>query len=158
MFTHQLKSFGLFFVVVLSALLLSACMTESRSGKVYSRDQARVTHSVYYGTILSVADVTIEGTNTGTGTFAGGAMGGVLGNAVGNGTGRAIATVGGAIVGGLAGSAIEKSATTSAGVELEVELDNGELLAIVQEKDALYNVGDRVRVLRDARGTARVRQ
>jgi len=60
--------------------------------------------------------------------------------------------------GGLAGSAIEKNVTTTAGVELEVELDNGELLAIVQEKDAVYNVGDRVRVLRDARGTARVRQ
>lgn len=149
---------GVLSVAIAAAILLSACMTESRSGSVYSREQARITHSVYYGTILRVADVTIEGTSTGAGTLAGGAMGGALGNAVGGGTGRTIATVGGAIVGGLAGSAIEKSVTTSAGVELEVELDNGELLSIVQEKDAVYNVGDRVRVLRDARGTARVRQ
>ena len=35
-------------------LLLSACMPESRSGNVYSRDQARTSHSVYYGTILRV--------------------------------------------------------------------------------------------------------
>ncbi len=154
----RLKGLGLISALLFSAMLLSACMTESRSGNVYSRDQARVSHSVYYGTILRVSDVTIEGTSTGAGTLAGGAMGGVLGSGVGGGTGKAIAVVGGAIAGGLAGSAIEKNVTTSAGVELEVELDNGELLAIVQEKDAVYNVGDRVRVLRDARGTARVRQ
>ncbi len=155
---HRLKSLCLISALLMVVMLMSACMTESRSGNVYSRDQARVSHSVYYGTILRVSDVTIEGTSTGAGTLAGGAMGGVLGSGVGGGTGRAISTVGGAIVGGLAGSAIEKSVTTTAGVELEVELDNGELLAIVQEKDAIYNVGDRVRVLRDARGTARVRQ
>jgi len=155
---HRLKSLCLISALLMVVMLMSACMTESRSGNVYSRDQARVSHSVYYGTILRVSDVTIEGTSTGAGTLAGGAMGGVLGSGVGGGTGRAISTVGGAIVGGLAGSAIEKSVTTTAGVELEVELDNGELLAIVQEKDAIYNVGDRVRVLRDARGSARVRQ
>lgn len=154
----NLKLCALMCSLTLMTLLVSACMTDSRSGSVYSRDQARVTHSVYYGTILRVADVTIEGKSEGLGTLAGGAAGGVLGSSVGGGSGRAIATVGGAIVGALAGSAIEKSATTSAGVELEVELDNGELLAIVQEKDADYNVGDRVRVLKDARGTARVRQ
>lgn len=156
--SQTMKRSGLLVVVVLCALLQAACMPDSRSDKVYSRDQARVSHSVYYGTILRVEDVTIEGTNSGAGVLAGGAMGGVLGNAVGGGSGRAISTVGGAILGGLAGSAIEKDATTQVGVELEVELDNGELLVIVQEKDAVYNVGDRVRVLRDPRGTARVRQ
>lgn len=57
----------------------------------------------------------------------------------------------GAIVAGLAVLAIEKGATTSVGVGLEVELDSGEILAIVQKKDALYNLGDRIRVLREAR-------
>lgn len=139
-------------------LLLSACMPESRSGNVYSRDQARTSHSVYYGTILRVQEVTIEGTQTGAGTIAGGVMGGALGSAVGSGAGRTIATAGGAILGGLAGSAIEKGATTATGVELEVELDSGELLLVVQEKDSIYQVGDRVRVIKDARGTTRVRQ
>ncbi|MDT8444893.1 MAG: hypothetical protein RQ722_11400, partial [Desulfuromonadales bacterium] len=71
---------------------------------------------------------------------------------------RGIATAGGAILGGLAGSAIEKGATTVAGLELEVELDNGELILVVQENDGVYRVGDRVRVIRDARGITRVRQ
>ncbi len=154
----QLKTLAVLSVTSLAVLLLSACMPESRSGDVYSRDQARVAHTVYYGTILRVEEVTLEGTNTGAGTLAGGAMGGALGSAVGGGSGRTIATVGGAILGGIAGTAAEKGMTTQVGVELEVELDNGELLAIVQEKDAIYNVGDRVRVLRDARGAARVRQ
>ncbi len=158
MLKHQLKTLGVLSVTTMAVLLLSACMPESRSGNVYSRDQARVAHSVYYGTILRVEEVTLEGTNTGAGTLAGGAMGGALGSAVGGGSGRTIATVGGAILGGIAGTAAEKGMTTQVGVELEVELDNGELLAIVQEKDAIYNVGDRVRVLRDSRGAARVRQ
>jgi len=135
-------------------LLLSACMPESRSGNVYSRDQARTSHSVYYGTILRVEEVVLEGTQTGAGTIAGG----VMGSAVGSGAGRTIATAGGAILGGMAGSAIEKGATTTTGVELEVELDSGELLLVVQEQDTLYRVGDRVRVIKDARGTTRVRQ
>lgn len=156
--SNQLKMLGLFAVLLVVALLMSACAQSSRSGNVYSRDQARVTHSVYYGTILRVEDVTIEGSGSGMGTLAGGAMGGALGSAVGGGSGRTISVVGGAILGGIAGSAVEKEATTRAGVELEVELDNGELLAIVQEKDAIYSVGDRVRVLRDASGNARVRQ
>lgn len=143
---------------VVSAFLLAGCMPESRSGKVYTRDQARTSQSVNYGTILRVEPVTIEGTQTGAGTVAGGAMGGVLGSTVGGGSGRAVATVGGAILGGIAGAAIEKGVTTVQGVELEVELDNGELLVVVQENDAVYRVGDRIRVLRDNQGTTRVRQ
>lgn len=139
-------------------VLLGGCMPESRSGSVYTRDQARTSQSVNYGTILRVETVTIEGTQSGAGTVAGGAMGGALGSAVGGGSGRTIATVGGAILGGIAGAAVEKGVTTAPGVELEVELDSGELIAVVQEMDAEYRVGDRVRILRDAKGTTRVRQ
>ena len=142
-----------------AACLLAGCMLpESRSGNVYTRDQARTSQSVNYGTILRVDLVTIEGTQTGAGTVAGGAMGGALGSAVGGGSGRVISTVGGAIIGGIAGSAIEKGVTTAQGVELEVQLDNGELLVVVQENDAVYKVGDRIRVIRDSQGTTRVRQ
>lgn len=146
------------YLIAIVSFLLVGCMTESKSGKVYTRDQALTSQSVYYGTLLRVEPVTIEGTQTGAGTLAGGAMGGALGSAVGSGSGRLISTVGGAIVGGIAGSAIEKGVTTGQGVELEVELDNGELLVVVQENDAVYKIGDRVRILRDSKGTTRVRQ
>lgn len=153
----MLSRTGLLATLLVGLLLLPGCM-ESRSGNVYTRDQARTSQSVNYGTILRVELVTIEGSQSGAGTLAGGAMGGVLGSAVGSGSGRAIATVGGAILGGVAGAAAEKGLTTTQGVELEVELDNGELLVVVQENDAVYRVGDRVRVLRDNKGTTRIRQ
>ena len=149
---------GLLITALAAILMLSGCTTESRSGNVYSRDQARASHSVSYGTIQKVDLVTIEGTQTGAGTLAGGAMGGALGSAVGSGAGRTIATVGGAIAGGLAGAATEKGLTTVQGVELEVRQDNGQVLVVVQENDAVYKVGDRVRILRDDQGTTRVRQ
>ena len=152
------KSCGPLIAIVAAVCLLVGCFPESRSGSVYTRDQARTSQSVNYGTILRVDPVTIEGTQTGAGTVAGGAMGGALGSAVGGGSGRVISTVGGAIVGGIAGAAIEKGVTTVQGVEIEVQLDNGELLVVVQENDAVYRVGDRIRVLRDSRGTTRVRQ
>jgi len=142
----------------LSCFFLLAGCAPSTSGNVYTRDQARTSHSVYYGTILRADPVTIEGKSSAVGAIAGGALGGVLGNAVGSGKGRNLATVAGALGGAAAGSAIEKKTTTVQGVELEVELDNGELIVVVQEADAAYRVGDRVRVIKDARGTTRVRQ
>lgn len=145
------------FSCFLGLALLASCLSESRSGRVYSQEQARVSHSVFYGTLLRVNDVIIEGSESGAGTLAGGAMGAALGSGVGRGSGQAVAVVGGAIAGAIAGSVLEKQSKTVAGVELEVELDNGEILALVQEKDAVYNVGDRVRLLRDAQGTVRVR-
>lgn len=138
-------------------LLICSCLPESRSGDVYSRDQARVTNTVQYGTLVRVEDVTIEGTNTGLGTLAGGALGGALGSAVGSGSGKTIAIIGGAILGSLAGSTVEKDVTTEAGIELEVQLDNGEILMVVQEKDVELKVGERVRVVKDSNGTTRVR-
>ena len=44
------------------------------------------------------------------------------------------------------------------GLEIEVELDNGDLLVVVQEKDDEFAVGDRIRVIRAPNGVVRVRQ
>lgn len=152
------KRYLISIVLVLASGLLFAGCAPSTSGNVYTRDQARTSHSVSYGTIVRAEPVTIEGKSSPAGAIGGGALGGVLGNAVGGGSGRGIATVAGAVVGAAAGSAVEKNVTTVQGVELEVELDNGELILVVQEADSAYRVGDRVRVIKDARGTTRVRQ
>jgi len=144
--------------LLLAALLVvSGCSPSSQSGKVYSRDQARVAQTVVYGTVTRVEPVRLEGTRSGAGTLAGGALGGALGSGVGSGAGQTIAVVGGAIVGAIAGSATEKGVTEADGLEIEVQLDSGELLAIVQERDEEFQVGERIRVLRDSTGTSRVR-
>ena len=153
-----MKQTSIYLLIIFSmTLLFSACSPPSQAGKVYSRDQTRTSQQIYYGTIRRIEAVTIEGTNTGGGTLAGGALGGVLGSAFGSGVGRGVATVGGAIGGAVAGTAVEKKATTVAGLEIEVQLESGEVLVVVQEKDAEYKVGDRVRVVKGADGTTRIR-
>jgi outer membrane lipoprotein SlyB len=114
--------------------------------------------SVYYGTVLAVSPVTIEGTQSGAGTIAGGVVGGIAGNTVGGGHGRALATAAGAIGGALLGTAIEEGATSVDGLEITVELDNGEIIAVVQAADVPFYIGDRVRIVRGAGGMMRVRQ
>lgn len=138
-------------------LLISACAPASQSGSVYSRDQTRTSQQIYYGTIQRIEPVTIEGSSTGAGTLAGGALGGVLGSAVGEGVGKGVATIGGAIAGAIAGSATEKKMSTVPGLEIDVKLESGEVLVVVQEKDREYLVGDKVRVIKGANGTTRVR-
>jgi len=146
-----------YFVIILLLCIAAGCAS-SRSGKVYSRDQARASHSVYFGTVLQIEEVLIEGSQSGAGALLGGALGAAAGHTIGGGTGRTLATVGGAVGGAVAGSAVEKKATNKTGLEIMVELDNGEIISVVQEKDHVFAVGDRVRILKGPDGTTRVRE
>lgn len=130
----------------------------SQSGQVYTQGQAQRSLSVYYGTIIELRDVTIEGSSSGAGTVIGGVAGGVAGSTIGHGSGSTLAAVAGALAGAAAGSAIEKKSGTKPATEFTIELDNGRLMAVVQEKEGYYRVGDRVRLLQSGDGTWRVRQ
>jgi outer membrane lipoprotein SlyB len=151
--THHLFSLV---ILLLVAGLMASCAS-SRSGSVYSRDQARQSQTVLSGVVSGIRPVLIEGTKTPLGTVAGGALGGVAGSAVGGGVGRDLAVVAGAIAGGIAGSAAEEGITRRQGLEITVDLDNGTTIAVVQEADENFAVGERVSVLKAADGTARVR-
>ncbi len=140
---------------LLAAALIGSCAS-SRSANVYSRDQARQTQTVSTGVVTAVRSVLIEGTKTPAGVVAGGALGGIAGSAVGGGKGSALMTVVGAIAGGAAGAAAEEGITRKAGFEITVALDNGQTIAVVQEADQPFNVGDRVKVLSSPDGTSRV--
>lgn len=111
---------------------------------------------VQFGAVESVRGVRLEGTKSPVGTVAGAAVGGIAGSSVGGGRGSAIAAVIGAVAGGLAGSAIEEGVTRTQGVEVTVQLENGQYLAVVQaDEGEQFMPGERVRVLRDG-GTSRV--
>lgn len=144
-------------IIILSALTLqiSGCAS-SRSGEVYSRDQARQVQTVETGTVESVKQVVIEGTKTPIGTAAGGVAGGVLGSTVGSGSGRTVATVLGALAGAAAGTAAEEGITRKQGLEIVVRKDSGQTIVIVQEADVVINPGDRVRIIAAPDGTTRV--
>jgi len=143
----MLGAFGLF--------LLGGCAS-SKSGDVYTRDQARAAQTVELGEVVSVREVEIEGTKSPAGVLAGGALGGVLGSMLGGGKGQVLGAVAGAVGGAAAGAAAEEGITRQKGLEITVKLDRGEALAIVQAADEAFAVGERVRVLRGSDGTTRV--
>jgi outer membrane lipoprotein SlyB len=133
-------------LVAFCAAVLSGCAT-SRSGDVYSRQEALREQTVRLATVESVRPVTIQGTRSGIGAAAGGIAGGVAGSGVGSGRGSAIAGVLGAVGGGVAGQAIEEGTTRKPGVEITVRLENGELRAIVQEETDKFVAGQKVRLI-----------
>jgi outer membrane lipoprotein SlyB len=130
------------------ALLFPSCAQDTLTGDTYSRNEAGHAQTVRTGRITSIRYVKIEGGNT-AGAILGGVAGGVLGNQIGSGTGRTLATVGGAAVGTVAGSHIEQNVNSRQGIEIQVKLDQGGSVAVVQEvnKNESFDVGDRVRVL-----------
>lgn len=134
-------------LLLIAAALLAGCAS-SKSGDVYSRDQARREQTIRMGIIESVRPVTMEGTKSAVGPMAGAAVGGIAGSTLGHGKGSAVTAVIGAVAGGLAGAAIEEGVTRRQALEITVKLDNGQFLAIVQEGDAAeFRPGDRVRLL-----------
>ena len=142
-------------VMVITTAFITGCVS-SRSGQVYSRDEARQVQTVENGTVESVKEVMIEGTKTPIGAVAGGVTGGVIGNTVGSGSGRTVATVVGALVGAAAGSMAEEGLTRKQGLEIIVRKDSGQTIVVVQEADMPIAVGERVRIITAADGTTRV--
>ncbi|MGH8678430.1 MAG: glycine zipper 2TM domain-containing protein, partial [Burkholderiales bacterium] len=102
-----------------------------------------------------VREVQIEGRRSAVGAIGGGAIGGIAGSTVGTGKGSAISSVVGAIIGGVAGSTVEEKVTARPGLEITVRLGDDKLVAVVQEADEQFKVGERVRIL-SGQGTSRV--
>lgn len=141
-------------VLVIAVAALAGC-AQGLGGGSYTRDEARREQNVRLGVVESVRPVQIEGTRSGIGPAAGAVVGGVAGSTVGGGRGSTVAAVIGAVAGGVAGQAVEEGTTRKNGVEVTVKLNNGALVAIVQEADETFRAGDRVRILSDGR-TSRV--
>jgi outer membrane lipoprotein SlyB len=137
-----------------TAVALAGCAA-SKSGSVYSREDARREATVRQGVVETVRSVMIEGTKSPIGAVAGGAVGGIGGSQIGHGAGSAAGAVVGAVAGGVLGAAAEEGLTRREGVEITVRLDNGELRAIVQEADEVFKPGERVRLI-SLRGETRV--
>lgn len=139
---------------LLAALALGGCVT-SKSGGAYSREQTRQEMQVRLGVVESVREVAMEGTQSGAGTLAGAAIGGIAGSNVGGGKGQIVGAILGAVAGGVGGSVIEQNVTKKNALEITVKLDNGQLVAIVQEGDEAFHPGEKVRILSGS-GTSRV--
>ena len=142
--------------LTLTAAMLTACAAPGLGGGNYARSQVRGEQSVRLGVVENVRDVVIDARDTGTGSLAGAAIGGIAGSTVGGGhKANAVGAIAGAVVGGLIGNAVEKDANDRRGVEVTVRLENGKLIAVTQEKDEEFRVGDKVRIL-SGQGDTRV--
>lgn len=133
-------------VAAASVAVLGGCAS-SMSGGAYSREQARQVQEVQMGVVESVRHVKIEGTKSPVGTGAGAVVGGIAGSNIGQGKGSAVGTILGAVAGGVAGSMIEEGVMSKDGLEITVKLDNGRMIAVTQEADEQFRVGERVRIL-----------
>jgi|RhiMethySRZTD1v2_1073278.scaffolds.fasta_scaffold117819_3 outer membrane lipoprotein SlyB len=140
--------------IIAVALALSACATSNPN--VVPVYQAQRVSNVYDATVLAVRPITIDGSQSGVGAGAGAIVGGIAGSAIGGGNGAAIATVLGAVVGGVAGNAIERDSTTQNGVEIIVQMRDGQRRAVIQGVTAdAWAPGDPV-ILIVSGGNARI--
>lgn len=146
---------GLLVCGVLVVTALVAACAGSSSPDVYSRHQVRKAYTVYDATVVDIRVVEIEGRSTRVGTLGGAWIGSAAGRSVGGGRGSRIAGAVGGVAGAVAGQGIEREVTEEQGLELLLELDNGETVAVVQGADVPFEIGERVRVLRDG-SSARV--
>lgn len=144
--TNTSRSLSTLLLGLLAALSVAGCAT-SDSGSVFSHSESRREMTVRLGVVESVRSVNLEGSDSGAGTLAGAAIGGLAGSNVGGGKGSSIGAILGAVAGGVAGHAIEGGVTKKQGLEITVKLDNGSLVAIVQENDEAFHAGERVRLL-----------
>jgi outer membrane lipoprotein SlyB len=138
-------------------LVLATACAESRSGNVYTRDQARTAMNVSYGRVIQVNQVQIEGTKSVVGPLAGGAAGAAVGSTIGGGTGKTVAVVLGGLAGAAGGAVAEEQLTKKNALEITVQMNNGERTVIVQEADDPFYVGEAVRIIKGPDGSARVR-
>ena len=131
--------------VLASAALLSGCAND-RSANVYNSSEALNEAHVRSGVVESVRPVRIQADSE-IGKLVGAIVGGIAGSNMGQGKGSAVGAVVGATVGGVVGNAVDKQANTKDGIEIVLNLDNGEVVAIVQEADVSVVPGQRVRVI-----------
>lgn len=136
------------------AALLAGCATGSPD--VISRESAQRTQTISDGEVVSVREVTLDGTQSGIGTAAGAVVGGLAGSSVGGRRDSIAGGVLGAVAGGVVGNVIERGTTKEQALEIIVRRPNGERVVIVQTKGAdTFAPGDRVMLITD-RGRTRV--
>ena len=115
------------------------------------------------GRVVSIREVAVRGNQTGAndGTLVGGGVGAaggaIAGAAIGGSAGSAIlGGVLGAVGGAIAGTAIDRQSSTRQGIEVTVQKDDGTSVVIAQRDDGDVQMGDRVIIVYDRNGVARV--
>jgi outer membrane lipoprotein SlyB len=141
-------------LVTVAVLSLGACATSSPD--VVNRNDTQRMATVVDAVVLNTRPVTVDGSQSGIGAATGGAIGGIAGSSVGGSREGMVVGVIGAVIGGVIGNATERAATREEGLEILVQLRNGDRRSVVQARAAetfapgdpviLVTTGGRVRV------------
>lgn len=143
----------------LTSLLATGCAREI-SSNVYSERHVGEASKTFFGTVVNVRKVVVQGQEkldqNSTGIAMGAIAGGVAGTQLGGGRGRIATTAGGALLGAIAGSMIQKELESQEALEYTVELHNGELRTIVQGMDNPLAPGQPALIMVSRDGRSRV--
>jgi outer membrane lipoprotein SlyB len=139
-----------------ATLTLGACTTSSPD--VINRNDTQRMATVVDAVVLNTRAVIVDGAQSGMGAAAGGILGSTIGSGVGGSRDSMVIGVIGAVVGGVIGNAAERNVTREEGLEILVQLRNGDRRSVVQARAAesfapgdpviLITTGGRVRVTR----------
>jgi outer membrane lipoprotein SlyB len=133
-------------LIAATALLLSACV-QKPGQDVYKAGEVGKSRAMEFGTVLNVREVEIAADNKGLGMLGGAGVGGGAASYMGGGSGQTWAAVGGAVAGAVIGNMIEEELGKSSGYEYTLEMLDGDVKTIVQEKregERVFKAGDKV--------------
>jgi len=117
------------------------------------------------GRVVSIREVGLAGggggPNSGNGALMGGLIGGGIGATLGAITsqtvgGGAVGFLLGAVGGAIAGTIAGGQSSGGPGIEVTVQRDDGQSVTVAQRDDGDVQLGDRVQIVQDGRGVARV--
>ena len=114
------------------------------------------------GRVVSIREVGLKGGGgSGQGALMGGLLGAAGGAAIGGATSRSVGggLVGallGAVGGAIAGTIAEGQNGTGRGIEVVVQRDDGQKVTVAQKDDGDVQLGDRVQLVQDRQGVAKV--
>jgi len=151
-----------FAAVLATGLLMATACAPVVVPPAYPAYQTGQAMSVESGVVQAVRTVKIQGQPTGAGAAVGSTVGAIAGAAAGSNSscyyngGSWWGALAGAIIGGLAGNAMETAAAQQNGLEVQVRMDDGRVLSIVQGGEELFRPGDDVDVLTAPDGSSRV--
>jgi outer membrane lipoprotein SlyB len=134
-------------LMLIAATVLGGCASNNQqpSYSTSSRSNDR-----NYGSIESIQVTRADNNHSsGAGAVIGGVVGGLLGHQVGGGSGNTAATIVGAVGGAVVGNNVEKNknAQSQDMYQIQVRLDNGDSMAVVQDSVYDLRVGNRVRIV-----------
>ncbi len=135
-------------ILISLSLILNNCANSSLQSDTFDRDSAQKISNIYYGEVVAIKKVTIEGS-----TKSGALVGGLVGAATGSGVSDSRpeseigAVLGGAICSTIGGN-LSKSLMSVDGIQITINMDDGRTVSVVQENgNYKFNIGDLVEVV-----------